>query len=129
MRSTAINPKGERYMKQFARTCAAILMAFGLLQAQNGNLVKVHFATPVTAGVTELPAGDVTIQPIEIGADTISLLVRSASGPQTTVLVNRISRSADSRRPDASVDLVRKGDTYILDEVWVSDTQGFQVIR
>ena len=116
-------------MKRFAMICAAFLMAFGVVQAQNPSLMKAHLSTPVTAGVTELPAGEVTIQVLEIGAGSVSLLVRSESGAQTTLLVNRISRMADLNSAAAALKLERKGNTMILDQVWVSDTQGFEIIR
>jgi hypothetical protein len=116
-------------MKRFAMMCAAFLTAFGVVQAQNSNLMKAHFSTPVTAGVTELPAGNVTIQVLEISPGTVSLLVRSEFGAQTTLLVNRISRAADYSAPAAAVQLERRGDGYRIDQVWMSDTQGFQVIR
>ena len=115
-------------MKRFATICAAIVMAFGVVQAQNFNLLKARLSTPVTAGVTELPAGNVTIQVLDVGSTT-TLLVRSESGAETTLLVNRISRLANYSGPEASVRLERKGDAMILDQIWMSDTQGFQVIR
>ena len=113
-------------MKRFAMICAAFLMAFGVVQAQNSNLIKAHFSTPVTAGVTELPAGNVTIQVLEISSGTVSLLVRSESGAQTTLLVNRISRAADYNGPDAAVQLERKGDAMVIDQIWISDRRAFR---
>jgi hypothetical protein len=115
-------------MKRFAMICAAILMAFGAVEAQTFNLVKAHFSTPVTAGVTELPAGNVTIQVLDVGS-TPTLLVRSESGAQTTLLVNRISRPVNYNGPEASVELERKGPAMVLDQIWISDSLGFQVIR
>jgi hypothetical protein len=115
-------------MKRFAMICAAFLMTFGVVQAQNSNLMKAHFSTPVMAGVTELPAGDVTIQLLEISSGTVSLLVRSESGALTTLLVNRISRAADYTGPDAAIQLERKGNALVIDQVWIS-SQGFQVVH
>ena len=115
-------------MKRFAMICAAILMTFGVIEAQSFNLIKAHFSTPVTAGVTELPAGNVTIQALEVGS-TVTLLVRSESGAQTTLLVNRVSRPANYNGAEAAVQLERKGDAMILNQVWISDSQGFEIIR
>jgi len=84
----------------------------------------------VLAGETVLPAGDCTIQMLDpVNADNGVLLIRSESGVQTTVLTNRLypaDRSADSR---ARVTLSRDGDKYRLDSVWMSDSDGFQVLE
>ena len=117
-------------MKRFAMICAAILMAFGAAAGAEFNLVKAHFSTPVTAGVTELPAGNVTIQVLDVGVDSDACWSAPNPAPQTTLLVNRISRPANYNGPEATVELERKGDMP-----WCSIRsgsripQGFQVIR
>jgi len=119
-------------MKIFTMICAAALAVCGIAGAASStDRLKVHFDNPVMAGEKMLPAGDVTIQmldPADSG-DGI-LLLRSASGVETTVLTNRMDPSeAPPSKSNASVTLSRHGDTYQLDSVWLSGSEGFQVLE
>jgi hypothetical protein len=115
-------------MKLIATLCAAAAMILvGLGRAQTtSDLVKVHFSTPVTVGVTELPAGDATIQVMENGGGNVTLLVRSAAGPQCNVLVNPITSTEDHA---ITVKLIRRDDNYSFDQVWITPNNGYEVLR
>jgi len=111
--------------------CAAALAVCGAAGALTFNeRMKVHFDQPVMAGETLLPAGDCTIQMLDpANSDDSVLLIRSESGVQTTVLTNRLSASDGGSDNRARVTLSREGNTYRLDRVWLSDTEGFQLLE
>jgi hypothetical protein len=114
----------------FTMICAAALAVCGIAgAASSGDRMKVHFDYPVAAGDVVLPAGDVTIQMLDPVNDASGvLLVRSASGVETTLLTNRIDPS-NAPKSEASVTLSHSGNTYRLQNVWLSQTTGFQILE
>jgi len=117
-------------MRMFTMICAAALAVCGVAGAVSNDLVKVHFDRPVMVGEKVVPAGDYTIQKLDPAKDDSGiLLLRSKSGVQTTMMTNRLDAADSPSNSNASVTLSRHGDTYQLDSVWMSDTEGFQVLE
>jgi hypothetical protein len=121
--------KGEKEMKIFTMICAAALAICGIAGAASStDRLKVHFDKPVMVGATTLPAGDVTIQRLDSASEEGILMLRSESGVEAAVLTNRLD-AADAPKASPSVQLTRHGDNYELDSVWLSGTQGFQILE
>jgi hypothetical protein len=115
-------------MKILTTLCGAVLMFGSLLNAQtSGDRITVHFATPVMAGETRLPAGDCEIQVMHGASDNTVLLVRSKDGPSTSVLANHLSDFVTDTPGHASVVLGHHGDTYRLNRVLFADGTGYQL--
>jgi len=91
------------------------------------DMVTVHFATPVIAGETTLPAGNVSIK-IERGSNHVFLTLRSDSGVTTTVVANRINEFGE-RGPNAAVVLGRHGNDLRIERIWLGDGTGFAIIE
>jgi hypothetical protein len=113
------------------RTIGAVLLATcGIGSAHNAmDMVKFHTSTAITVAGTELPAGDNTIQMIDSGRGNVVLLVRSEAGPQAIVLANRLNGAAPHGSDKVQVTLQRRGDVYGLDQIWVSNRNGFQILH
>jgi len=78
---------------------------------------------------TEIPAGENTIQVLSASDGNVVLLVRSESGPQAFVLTNRLNGGAPRVSGEVHVTLQRRGDVYRLDQIWLADHTGFQVLQ
>jgi hypothetical protein len=115
-------------MRKLMMICAAALAVCGAAGALTFNdRMKVHFDQPVIAGETVLPAGDCTIQMLDPADNTSSvLLIRSESGVQTMVLTNRLSLNDSAK--GAKITIIREGDAYRLNRVWLSETEGFELL-
>jgi hypothetical protein len=59
-------------------------------------------------------------------SDNVVLRVRCNGGVQTNVLVNRISGTRDSRE---GIVLTLQNGFYSLDQIWLNEEDGFQVLR
>jgi hypothetical protein len=106
------------------KTLLAVLIATLGLSAASADLLRVTLAAPVTVGGVEMPPGICTVQEVTNGSDNMVLLVRSASGQQATVLANRISETRDGK---TGVVLNLQNGRYTMDQVWLSEEQGFQI--
>ncbi len=116
-------------MKRFAMFCAAVLAACGMASAQtSADAIRVHFDRPVMAAGTELAAGDYTIQ-IMPASGNVVLSVRSDAGRQAALLVNPLRIRAGASAKGESVTLIRRGDQYWLDQVWLAPDVGFEVLQ
>jgi hypothetical protein len=106
------------------KTLLSICITAMGLSAASLQPIRVTLAAPVLAGGVELPSGECTIQ--EESNSNVVLLLRCHSGVSVNVLVNRISGKPDN--PSGIVLNLRNG-RYSLDQVWLNDEEGFQVLR
>jgi hypothetical protein len=113
------------------RTIGAVLLGVcGIAGAQNSmDIMKFRSATAFVVAGTELPAGDDTIQMLGVSDGNVVLLVRSESGPQAFVLTNRLTAEAPKGNGEVHVTLQRHENGYRLDQIWMSDHTGFQVLH
>jgi hypothetical protein len=117
-------------MRNLSSICVAILVACGAASAQDStDLLKFHGSTAIMIAGTELPAGDNTIRVLDAKDGNIVLLVRSEFGPQAFVLTNRLYGAAPHGSGQVHVTLQRQGNTYRLDQIWLPDHTGFQVLQ
>jgi hypothetical protein len=118
-------------MKTLRTIGAVILAACGVVSAHNAmDMVKFHSSTAITVAGTEFPAGDNTIQMLDSGSGNVVLLVRSVeSGAQAMVLASRLNGAAPHGSDKVQVTLQRRGNAYGLDQIWISNRDGFQVLR
>lgn len=115
-------------MRILTAVCAAAIAIGGTMFAQSSpDLITVHFATPVMAGGTMLPAGECSIQVMRGSTDNIILAVR-ASGVAASVLVNRVNSSSVETNGHVNVILSRHNNVYQLDQIVLPDHSGFQVL-
>jgi hypothetical protein len=118
-----LNPKGGSMKRQIAN----LLSVFGLLlvaacaNAQNVN-VKANVPFDFVVGNVTLPAGAYSIQSINDGIGSPTLMIRGTSNK-----VGRLvgSNAAENLNPAASSHLLfhRYGDTYFLAQIWVQGEQ------
>jgi hypothetical protein len=106
------------------KTLLAVCIAALGLSAASTDLVKVNLPAPVMVGGVELPSGECTIQEMSSGGNVV-LLVRSKTGQQSAVLANRLSEMQEGH---TSVVLSRQEGRYTLDQVWLGDDKGFQIL-
>ena len=118
-------------MKAFAMICAVVCAIGGTAFAQSvTDTLNLQLDRPMVVNSTELPAGHFTIQILSTGGGgNTALLVRSDSGAQASVLVNRLNSPDPKAIPGANVTLTRQGNDYVLDQVWLSPNVGFQVLH
>ena len=117
-------------MKTFATILFTALAVVGIAGAQGINSsIKLHLDQAVMVGETSIPAGDCTIQVLNGNSDTLALLVRSAAGMQTTVMINHINPIDARTHNAANVTLKSHDGRFWLDTVWISGDQGFQVLE
>ena len=117
-------------MKTLRTMCAVLLGACGAASAHNAmDMVKFHCSSAIMIAGVELPAGDNTIQMLDSGRGNVVLLVRSESGPQAIVLANRLNGAAPHGSDKVQVTLQRRGGVYGLDQIWLSNRDGFQVLN
>jgi hypothetical protein len=117
-------------MKTLRTICAVLLGVGGIASAQNStDVMKFHSATAIIVAGTQLPAGDNTIQAMGISDGSVVLLVRSESGPQVFVLTNRLNAEAPQANREEHVTLQRHENGYRLDQIWLADHTGFQVLQ
>jgi hypothetical protein len=102
-----------------------MITALGL-SAASIEPMKVTLAAPVIVGGVELPPGECTIQEMSGSSSNVVLMVRSNTGAQVNVLVNRISSTRDSRE---GIVLTLQNGRYVLDQIWLNQEDGFQVLR
>jgi hypothetical protein len=112
-------------MKLFTIVLAAAL-TIGTASAFSPDTITVHFAMPVLAGETVLPAGAVTITTMR-GTNHVILTLRSHSGVAATLIANRISESSD-RDPNPAVVLGRHGNDLKIERIWLGDHTGFAIL-
>ncbi len=116
-------------MKRFLMICAAALVACGLAGAQTStDTIRVHFEYPVIVSGTELPAGNYTIQITPSSGANVLLTLRSESGRQSMLLVNPV-RAPRAGAAGGTVVLSRQGEQYRLEQVWMTEDLGFELIR
>ena len=108
------------------KTLLAVLIAALGLSAATADLLKVNLAAPLFVSGVELPAGPCTVQQMSIAGDNVVLLVRAETGQQATVLTNRITGTRDTK---TGVVLNVQNGRYSLDQVWINELDGFQVLR
>jgi hypothetical protein len=93
------------------------------------DVMKFHCSTAIMVAGTELPAGDNTIQVLDTSRGNVVLLVRSESGAQALVLVNRLNSTPAHGNDAVTITLQRRGNVYTLDQIWLPDHTGFEVLR
>jgi hypothetical protein len=108
------------------KTLLAICIAALGLSAASLNPMKVTLAIPVVAGSVELSPGECTIQQLNNGGVNPVVTIRSSAGQQTNVLVNRIANEKNSPN---GVTLVFQGGRYVIDQIWVNEFEGYQVLH
>jgi hypothetical protein len=110
-------------MKLFTIVFAAALSICGSAFAYSPDTITVHFATPVIAGETTLPAGDVTIT-VNRGSNNVVLTLRSEAGVTATVVANRINEF-NGQDANTTVVLGRRGNDLKIERIWLADHTGF----
>ena len=116
-------------MRFLTAICALAIAISGVAQAQSVDMITVHFSTPVIASGATLPAGDCTIQVLRGSSDNVFLVIRSKSGVNANVLVNRISEPLADTDGRTSVVLTRSDSGYHLDRILLPDHTGFRVMQ
>ncbi len=118
-------------MKKFAMLCAVVWAIGGSAFAQSiTDTVTLQTDRPVMVNRTEFPAGHLTIQLLgAIGGGNVALVVRSDSGTEAGVLVSRLHHQEPNSGPEVRVKLIRHGNEYYLDQVWLSENVGFQLLQ
>ena len=117
-------------MKVLATIFAAALAICGTASAQTDpEIVKVHFDQPVMVAHAQLPGGDYTIQELDDIGGEVVLVIRSQSGPQAAVLVNRITAPEGPDGTGASVILSHTEAGYRLHRVWLTPDSGFEILQ
>jgi hypothetical protein len=109
------------------KTLLAICIAALGLSAASLEPMKVTLATPMIVGGVEMPPGECTIQALANNTDMVALTVRSKSGQQSSILVNRVSTAAPASH--SGIVMSFQGGRYVLDQIWLNDSEGFQVLR
>jgi hypothetical protein len=112
-------------MKLYTLVFAAAL-TIGSAYAFSPDMLTVHFATPVLAGDTMLPAGAVTITLMR-GINHVILTLRSESGITKTVIANRINDLTE-QDSNATVVLGRHGNDLKIERIWLGDHTGFAIL-
>lgn len=108
------------------KTLLAICIAAMGLSAASIEPLKFTLAIPVVAGGVDLAPGACTIQPLSNGSDNTVLSIACDNGARVNVLVNRLSTPHDNR---SSVVLKFENGRYTLDQVWLNELEGFQVLH
>ncbi len=118
-------------MKTFAMICAVVCAIAGSAFAQSvTDTVSVQLDRPVVVNGIELPAGHLTIHILSTGGSgSTALLVRADSGAEAGVLVNRLYYGQPKAHDGAMLILDRRGNEYVLEQVWMSENIGFQVLQ
>ena len=116
-------------MRLLAMITAVVCMLGGSAFAQSyTDSIKVQIDHPVIVNGVELPAGQFTIQIMTPGGGgSAALVVRSASGAYAGVIVNRLTQP-NSSNTYPSVSLLRRGDQYLFDKLWLSENVGYEVM-
>jgi hypothetical protein len=115
-------------MKISTMICAVALSVCGTLSAQTTtDTLRVRFSTPVTVGETVVPAGDCRVQIVRGSTSSSTLILRSESGVSAQALVNRLNK-ASADEPHSHVVLRHNGSDYLLEQVWLEDGTGFQIM-
>lgn len=108
------------------KTLLAICIAALGLSAASLNPIKVTLATPVVVSGVELPPGECTVQQMNVPGDNAVLTFRCSGGVATNVLVNRVSNEGNSQ---TGLTLTFQGGRYLVDQIWLNQFEGFQVLR
>jgi hypothetical protein len=93
------------------------------------DMMKFHSATAIMVAGTEIPSGDNTIQVLDSSDGNVILLVRSEFGPQALVLTNRLNGETPQGNHEAHVTLQREANGYRLDQIWLTEHKGFEVLQ
>ncbi len=118
-------------MKVLAMLCAVVCAIGGSAFAQSvTDTVKIQIDRAIVVNGTELPAGQFTIQLFTPGAGASSaVLVRSESGAHASVMVSRLHQTDLTAVDGATVILDKRGENYVLDQIWISPNIGYQVLQ
>jgi hypothetical protein len=118
-------------MRTLAMMCALVGAIAGVASAQSvTDTVSVQLDRPVIVNGVELPAGHLTIQVLSTGGSgSTALMVRADSGAEAGVLANRLYYEQPKARDGATLILTPRGNAYVLDQVWMSENIGYQVLR
>jgi hypothetical protein len=117
-------------MRILRTICPLLLGVCGIASANDStDMMKFYSATTIMVAGTEIPAGDNTIQVLGASDGNVVLLVRSESGPQAFVLANRLNGEAPQGNHEAHVTLQRRENGYRLDQIWLTDHKGFELLR
>ncbi len=116
-------------MKILTTICTVLLGVCGTALAHDSMALKLHSSTAFMVGGTELPAGDNTIQMLDSSDGNIVLLVRSTAGPKAMVLTNPLHGTAPVGHGEVQVSLQHRGNVYRLDQIWLPDHTGFQILH
>jgi hypothetical protein len=108
------------------KTLLAICIAALGLSAASLEPMKVTLATPLIVGGVEMPPGDCTIQALTNNSNNVVLTVRSKSGQQSNILVNRLAPATPSH---SGIVMSFQGGRYVLDQIWLNEFEGFQVLH
>ena len=116
-------------MRILTTICAVAMAVCGTVRAQTTvDTLRVHFSTPVTVGETVLPAGDCKIQILRGSTNSLTLVLRAESGASARVLVNRLNETPGDAEARTHVVLRHSGNDYRLEQVWLGDGTGFQIL-
>ncbi len=116
-------------MRILTMICAAAVAVCGTVCAQTTvDTLRVHFSTPVAVGETVLPAGDCKIQILRGSTNSITLVLRAESAASARVLVNRLNETPGDAEARTHVVLRHSGNGYRLDQIWLEDGTGFQIL-
>lgn len=108
------------------KTLLAVCIAALGLSAASMEPLKVTLAAPVIAGGVEFVPGAWTIRTLSKNGENVVLAIRSSAGESTNVLVNRIT---GKQHNGSGIVLDLRNGRYALDEVWLNQDEGFQVLR
>ena len=96
---------------------ALVMTCAGAANAQLPENMKFETTFPFMVGRTTLPAGAYTVRPLPIDNSLLEI-----SNGRTTVLVMTENDSPKVQPRQDEVTFVKRGDTYVLKNIWDSAT-------
>ena len=95
--------------------------------AQAPEALELHLAMPATVSGVVLAAGDYTIRATD-GSGNIVLSIRSTTTKTHVLALANPINDANTLAAADRVTLVRDGDTYRIDKVWIGYT-GYEILH
>jgi hypothetical protein len=112
-------------MKKLMMILGTATIMLGMVHAQNLDTLKVKLPYTTIVSGKQLPAGEYTIQVLE-NADAVPILeITSTTGTDVMAPAYYLD-SSENPKDDSHVVLIRHGDHYGIDKVWIGDI-GYQL--
>lgn len=112
-------------MKKLMMMVAAAALLIGSAAAQNLDTVRFHLPYPAVVSGKELPAGDYTVQVLSNAGAVPILSIASMTGERVISAAKYLN--SENLADESRVVLVRNGDHYRLEKVWIGDI-GYSLI-